>query len=83
MVLLKILPEAHTHQQIKHGVMKMIHHTDGGRSAGMESKPRYQNLQRRLPRAGVDSHPGGVENLRREVAAEEAPGRAVGAGTDV
>ena len=61
----------------------MIHHSDRDKSVGVASKPRDQNLQHPLSCVGVASHPGRVENLGHEVAAEETPGRAIGARTDV
>ena len=61
----------------------MIHYSDGDKSVGVASKPRDQNLQHPLPCVGVASHPGRVENLGREIAAEETPGRAIGARIDV
>ncbi|KAK3042466.1 hypothetical protein RJ639_000190 [Escallonia herrerae] len=81
LLVIELVTKAHEHQQTEHGVPEVIHHPYGLIRTEEEAVDEY--MEDPAAGLGVGLDPRRMEDLGGEVAAEEAPGGAVGGGAYV
>jgi len=81
--IVESFPEAHEDKQAEHGVLEVVDDSDRVVGMGVGFEVREEGVEHPVanPREGLDA--GVVENLGGEVAAEGAPGGAIGGGVNV
>ncbi|GAB4839934.1 hypothetical protein Ancab_020644 [Ancistrocladus abbreviatus] len=83
LILIKLIPKAHEHQQAKHRVVEMINQLNCSASTGVRVETIEQDMEDPLTGMGIGLDARRVEDFDSEVAVEETQSGAVGGSVNV